>query len=67
MPIRGRWWTIFGTLEGVVVRCSSGVHRPFRCQPFGIWARAQEFAIMRVPAGEMDEWFKSHAWKACIG
>ncbi len=18
-------------------------------------------------AGEMDEWFKSHAWKACIG
>jgi hypothetical protein len=19
------------------------------------------------PSGEMDEWFKSHAWKACIG
>ena len=18
-------------------------------------------------AGEMDEWFKSHAWKACVG
>lgn len=21
----------------------------------------------RENAGEMDEWFKSHAWKACIG
>ena len=20
-----------------------------------------------TPAGEMDEWFKSHAWKACSG
>ena len=27
----------------------------------------QESAIIHVPAGEMDEWFKSHAWKACIG
>lgn len=30
-------------------------------------AMAMESAIMRLPAGEMDEWFKSHAWKACIG
>jgi hypothetical protein len=22
---------------------------------------------VRDPSGEMDEWFKSHAWKACIG
>jgi hypothetical protein len=21
----------------------------------------------RRPSGEMDEWFKSHAWKACVG
>jgi hypothetical protein len=26
----------------------------------GGFARAKD-------AGEMDEWFKSHAWKACIG
>ncbi len=35
----------------------------------------QTFAIIsgfakstqRTESGEMDEWFKSHAWKACIG
>jgi hypothetical protein len=21
----------------------------------------------RVPLGGLDEWFKSHAWKACLG
>jgi hypothetical protein len=22
---------------------------------------------LRVPLGGLDEWFKSHAWKACLG
>jgi hypothetical protein len=26
------------------------------------WAR-----IFGCPCGGMDEWFKSHAWKACVG
>jgi hypothetical protein len=33
----------------------------------GILAIIDGFADMRTPSGEMDEWFKSHAWKACVG
>ena len=52
MLIRGRWSITSGILDGG--------------QPDEV-AKAPELAIMRVPAGEMDERFKSHAWKACIG
>ena len=31
------------------------------------WIRGVFFVIIRAYRGEMDEWFKSHAWKACIG
>jgi hypothetical protein len=30
-------------------------------------ARLGHESKQQQPAGEMDEWFKSHAWKACVG
>lgn len=32
----------------------------------GLAGRRQSLLYSRS-SGEMDEWFKSHAWKACIG
>ena len=43
------------SLSGALAECAGLAHR-------------KTLAIMRSSCpGEVDEWFKSHAWKACIG
>jgi hypothetical protein len=34
---------------------------------YALWASARSDAIVRIKYGEMAEWLKAHAWKACIG
>jgi hypothetical protein len=58
-----------GRKTGLVAR--GAVLSPLACHALlvlpGILAIIGGFVETRRPSGEMDEWFKSHAWKACIG
>jgi hypothetical protein len=70
MLIPGRWWTISGIREGggmgsgrAFWGCLGGGLLVFSG---GAGARPR-VCYNSAPAGEMDERFKSHAWKACIG
>ena len=61
-PSANRIPRIFRTHDGDNIRTAESLHSRTRQSPaLAGWVRDK----IR-PLGEVDEWFKSHAWKACL-